>query len=100
MGYAAFQPVPGGSVTVSASTTPATTLIPSAPATGPWQCSIYNTTAVVAYVREGSTNASATADYPIPPGADRVVTFDSSQSVNIVLASGTGNVIVTPGSGY
>lgn len=100
MTYAAFAPVPGGAKVVSASGTTTETFMGAAPAIGSWQCRAYNATAVVAFVRAGEGDATTTTDMPIAAGGVEVFTVSSTQYVNVILASSTGNVYLTVGSGY
>lgn len=100
MGYPAFSPTAGGTISVSATASSQTIAVPMAPATGPWQCVVYNAATVIAFIREGTGTAVVGTDMPVPPSSTTIVTFDNTQSVGVILASSTGTVYLTPGVGY
>ena len=95
----AFAPVDRSTVTLSGSTTPtAVTAIPLAPGSGPYQVRVFNLAGAVAYVRLGGVASSA--DLPMPAGGVEVLTVQPGvTTISVVLASGTGNVYATLGSG-
>lgn len=100
MSYATFCPFPGGGVVVSASGTNTATTVPMAPDSGSWQCRIYNATAVTAFVGYGATVPTTSTGMPIAAGETDWITVSNSEVINVILASSTGSVYLTPGSGY
>lgn len=100
MSYATFCPFPGGGQVVSASGTNTATTVIAAPDSGSWQCRIYNATAVVAFIGYGPTVPTTSTGMPVAAGGVEWITVSNSKVVNVILASSTGNVYLTPGSGY
>jgi hypothetical protein len=59
---------------------------------------VYNASATTAFVALGGT--ASTVSTPVPPGARQLFASNAFvTTVSVVLASGTGNVYVTAGSG-
>lgn len=92
---APFQPV--GTVTIAASTTSASSTLPP----GGDAVLVTNSTTSVAFVRLDASAPTATAaDTPVLPGSARLLSAPSLiSSVAVILASGSGSVFVTRGSG-
>ncbi len=91
----AFQPA--GTVTVAASATSAFGVLP----TGGDAVLVTNATAAIAFVRvDNGTPTATAADTPVLPNSARLLAAPSTvNAVAVLLASGSGNVFVTRGSG-
>lgn len=94
------------SLTISASGTAASGALPGNVGLNELnQIQISNTVAVWAYVNFGRTTAeipaaTVAASYPIPPSSVAVVTVTSEvAAVSVILASSTGSVTFTRGTG-
>lgn len=86
--------------TISASTTSASATWTDADKSG--DClRIFNSTAGVAFVRIGrGAQTATTADIPIAPNAAEVIGCnDNSDTVAVILSTGTGSVYATKGEG-
>lgn len=93
-----------GTVTLAAGTTAASATLPNFTAAGTMPSAeasllVLNTTAAVAFVRFDG-NPATPNDLPVPPGGSRLLDIGSyASNASAILASGTGNVFFTRGSG-
>lgn len=96
---ASFNPRYGAGVTVAPGTSSASTLIGRGSKS---VCLTNLDSSVVCYVRVGAGSATATtADYPVPGGAQVVITKDQDQDyVAYITSSGTGSLHILPGEGF
>jgi hypothetical protein len=86
-----------GTVTLAGTTTSVSAGIPAGDSV-----LVYNGAATVAFVAfgNGAATATAAAGVPIPPGGSRLLYIGPNVNfVAAILASGTGNVYVSYGSG-
>ena len=94
-----FNPAYGSGVTVTPSTTSASSTLGS----GSKNLAITNlSSTIVAYVRVGEgTQTATTADYPIPVNTQvRITKADHHTTVAYVVGTGTGSLHIMAGEGY
>lgn len=94
----------GNTITISATGTSSSTAISaSRPAVSelPGTMKIYNSGAVVVFIRQGATAPTATsADTPIAPGnTETIQMLGDTAFIGCITASSTATVYVTPGQG-
>jgi hypothetical protein len=98
----AFSPI-GDSVTVAASTTSASGVLPAGSTSSivAKTLRVYNGTASVAFFRTGAAAGTAVAtDTFVAPGGTEVFNVPSNvTSFDVILATGTGNVYAQLGGG-
>lgn len=94
-----FTPAPGKTVTVSGSTTSASTAIDTLTLGGQVLCT--NAGTVVAFVKAGVGAQTATsADMPLAGGTSRIITVPAgTDTVAGITATSTANLYFTPGHG-
>lgn len=96
-----FRPALAGTVSVSATTSTASTSIAAGDVQNPC-IRVYNAGTVVAFVTwgAGSATASATTCTPIAPGWSEVFYKANADTVAAITATGTATVYFTPGNGF
>lgn len=95
----AFRPAPGGNVTISATTSTSTTELTS---DGDFRnICVTNSGTDIVYVRLGkSTVAATSADYPVLPNSQVILSKDiNDKYIAVIAASGTPTVYAMPGEG-
>jgi hypothetical protein len=91
-----FTPSPGGSTTISVTTSTASKTIQGQPR----QIRLYNSGDVAVFVRWGKGSQSAvTTDMAIAPGATEAFTKEDADTIAAITASGSATLYITCGTG-
>lgn len=100
-----FHPVPGSTVSISATNVTGSVALAGAPNTGKFQLRIYNAGAATIFFNRGNSSVTATtSNMPLPSGAVEVITIanpanDPVTHVAAITSSGTATVYFTVGWG-
>ena len=94
-----FQPIPTGSLNITATTTTSALTIPARPTV----VRLHNASAQIIFVEFGTagntTAATLTTSMPIPAGGVELFEKGLSDRISVIVAATTGLLYVTPGEG-